>query len=181
MNAFKLFLSSFETVAIDQDHFATLTIVFASEQTNETSQLKNLKELVSDFQKRANFQKVNVINVPSSGGASFSRAKLLDIGVDKCCDHFDTARRNENLLFFCDVDVLFNQNFLHMCRYNAIRGRRAFFPILYSFYNPKNIKSLVNNTSFHNVELDSADDDDVETDDDDVETGDITEVKRPDC
>jgi chondroitin sulfate N-acetylgalactosaminyltransferase 1/2 len=50
-------------------------------------------------------------------------------------------------MFFCDIDIIFNQNFLDLCRFNTRRTEQVYFPILYSFYNP----SLSNATSLEEL------------------------------
>ncbi len=134
LNAFRLFLSSFETVAVNQDKHVTLTIVFGTE-VNDQRAKNEMSTFLSEFKERTRFDKVNQVNVDMKDVSSFSRAKLLQIGSDH--ERFE----NESLLFFCDVDVLFNKNFLDMCRLNAVKNERVFFPILYSFYNPKLVKN----------------------------------------
>lgn len=61
----------------------------------------------------------------------------MEYGVNNCC-----AKDPNKLIFFCDVDVLFTQNFLDLCRFNTRKNQQAFFPILYSYYNPKRYQSL---------------------------------------
>ncbi len=66
----------------------------------------------------------------------FSRANLLEVGVQSCCSNKSIKNTvSSNLLFFCDVDVLFNVQFLDLCRLNARQNKRVYFPILYSYYN----------------------------------------------
>lgn len=148
-SAFKLFLSSFETVALNQDKFVTLTIIFGYSKSSQDglNEKKYLENILNDFRQRTSFTNINLIYVEMAG--SFSRAKLIQIGVESCCDNdqFDSTPLNENLMFFCDVDVLFNKNFLDLCRYNTARNKRVYFPILYSFYNPNMAKVLYNNES----------------------------------
>ena len=153
MNAFRLFISSFETVAIDQDKYVTLTIVFGFDLVSNKRAHNEMNTFLSEFRERTRFENVKLIYVEMKDQQSFSRAKLLQIGSDS------VDLKNESLLFFCDVDVLFNKNFLDMCRYNAARNERVFFPILYSFYNPSIVKNLAN-TSESNIY--SNEDEDVE-------------------
>lgn len=124
-NAFKLFLSSFETVALNQDGgFAYLIIVYSYTDQEDK---RYLEEYLDDFKKRTYFQNVKLITIQESK-EEFSRAKLLKLGIDNCCSRYsNTDEYTDDLVFFCDVDVLFNRNFLEICRTNAVRNKRVFF------------------------------------------------------
>jgi hypothetical protein len=132
------FLSIFDRVCLKQDsqknqnkdsliHFVTLTIVLGFMDVNSK---KKLEQIVGDFKHRTNFSNLKLIFIQSE---TFSRAKLLQIGADR----LKNLNTNNKLMFFCDVDIVFNQMFLDLCRTNAIRNKRVFFPILFSYYNPK--------------------------------------------
>ena len=132
----KLFLNMFEKVAIGQDsaegglhgvrgQFVTLTVVF---KYKNSGLKKRLESILSEFKHRTNFLSLKLIQIRNG---QFSRAKLLQIGVE------NLSRDNDQLLFFCDVDVVFSPIFLDLCRFNAVRNRRVFFPILFSLYNSK--------------------------------------------
>lgn len=48
----------------------------------------------------------------------------------------DTFVIDDNeVLFFCDVDVLFSRKFLENCRQNTKLGKQVYFPILFSEYD----------------------------------------------
>lgn len=64
--------------------------------------------------------------IPVAG--EFSRGVALEIGAS----HFS----NDSLLFFCDVDVVFNANFLRKCRSNTVRGESVYYPVLFSEFDP---------------------------------------------
>jgi hypothetical protein len=142
----KLFLSVFENVAIGQDNgqFVTLTIVFSYKNVKFK---RFLESLLAEFKHRTGFLNLKLISVKNW---EFSRARLLQLGVE----NLRTNRANENLVFLCDVDIVFTQIFLEMCRFNTVRNKRVFFPILYSFYNAEFPNaSRVEATHINNLQL----------------------------
>lgn len=127
LNLLKQFLSIFEQIAVKQDNgFSSLTIVLG--RLNKTQSFIIFEHTVNKFVQRTNFKNVNILRTDMN---AFSRAKLLSIGIDSCC-----SNDVQDLIFLCDVDIMYNQNFLDLCRNNAVKNKRVFFPILFSFYNP---------------------------------------------
>ena len=61
--------------------------------------------------------------------------------------HWGTETSSDVLLFFCDVDIAFDSHFLSRCRRQTEANRQAYFPIVFSLYNPKLTLNITNNTS----------------------------------
>lgn len=130
--AFSFFLETFKHIAIDEDKsYSTLTIVFGYNlrKPQDLIYKKKVEDLVNDFVRTTGFIKIKLV---LSYQRKYSRAKYLDMGVRKACDKAES----ECLVFLCDVDIFFEKNFLDFCRYNSIEGKKAYFPILFSLYNP---------------------------------------------
>nr|XP_053626457.1 chondroitin sulfate N-acetylgalactosaminyltransferase 2-like [Cherax quadricarinatus] len=60
----------------------------------------------------------------------FSRGLGLQEGVRK-------TRLEGQVMFFCDVDVLFSREFLTRCLNTPVRGYQVYMPTLFSLYNPR--------------------------------------------
>lgn len=58
----------------------------------------------------------------------FSRARALEFGA--------SYYENNSLLFFADVDLTFDKEFFYRCQAGSIPGKRAYFPMMFSQFNP---------------------------------------------
>lgn len=161
LSSLRIFLNIFESTSIKQDNsFSTLNFVYLYDNHDENQIiLKNItKKMILKFQAKTNFEEIRFIVVVTK---IFSRAKALQIGVDLCCSNYDkneieinidesliksrsTDYDESSLLFFCDIDILYTIQFLNLCRFNAVKLEKVYYPILYSFYNPKIVNKYSN-------------------------------------
>ncbi|KAM9329888.1 chondroitin sulfate N-acetylgalactosaminyltransferase 1 [Gastrophryne carolinensis] len=117
---FQQFMHNFREVCINQDKRVHLTVVyFGKEQAQE------VKAILENTSKATNFKNFTFIQL----NEEFSRGKGLDVGAR-------AWKGNNVLLFFCDVDIYFSAEFLNTCRINTQPGKRVFYPVLFSQYNP---------------------------------------------
>ncbi|KAK7901697.1 hypothetical protein WMY93_018466 [Mugilogobius chulae] len=103
VDAFTQFLNNFREVCIQQDRRVYLTVVYFGQ--DGFSQVKASLEKLS---REEGFLNYSLIPVQEE----FSRGRGLDIGA-----HAWT--KGDVLMFFCDVDIHFNVDFLNTCRLNA--------------------------------------------------------------
>ncbi|XP_063158034.1 chondroitin sulfate N-acetylgalactosaminyltransferase 1 [Candoia aspera] len=117
---FQQFMHNFREVGMQQDGRIHLTVVyFGSEQMSE------VKGILENISKSANFRNYTFIQL----NEVFSRGKGLDVGAR-------FWKGNNVVLFFCDVDIYFTMEFLNTCRLNTQPGKKVFYPVLFSQYNP---------------------------------------------
>ena len=134
-DAMRRFLLTFEAVVAPLSHSpalrerVALQIVCAVSKNNSLATIAWLSAQLTQLKVRTGFQAIDATYVPDAGGERFSRAKLLSLGAAKYAHHDD-----DPLMFFCDVDVMFDANFLELCGAHAKRGEQVFFPILFSLY-----------------------------------------------
>ncbi|XP_053319378.1 chondroitin sulfate N-acetylgalactosaminyltransferase 1 [Spea bombifrons] len=117
---FQQFMHNFRDVCINQDGRIHLTVVYFGKK-----QAQEVKAILENTSKTANFKNFTFIQL----NEEFSRGKGLDVGAR-------AWKGNNVLLFFCDVDIYFNVEFLNTCRVNTQPGKRVFYPVLFSQYNP---------------------------------------------
>ena len=114
INKLYLFLNNFNSI---NDNYISLTIVF-----NSFIKFNSKIDLILKKYKNLKIKLIYTKNI-------FSRANYLELATD--------YHANNDLLFFCDIDIIFTQLFLDLCRQNTELNSKVYFPILYSFYNPK--------------------------------------------
>lgn len=119
-DTFRKFLLNFEAVCVRQDRRVFLTVVHFG-----TDGLDAVRAGIASLRNRTNFNNVKLMNI----NETFNRGRGLQIGARSWSG-------TNVLLFLCDVDVLFSAEFLERCRNNAAPGRKVYFPIVFSLYNP---------------------------------------------
>ncbi|XP_068430918.1 chondroitin sulfate N-acetylgalactosaminyltransferase 1 [Clinocottus analis] len=117
---FKQFLLNFREVCVRQDGRVHLTVVyFGNEQMSE------VRSALENTSREVHFKNFTLLQLDED----FSRGRGLDVGA--------RAWTGGNvLLFFCDVDIYFTADFLNSCRLNTQPGKKVFYPVLFSQYNP---------------------------------------------
>ncbi|EDV58133.1 chondroitin sulfate N-acetylgalactosaminyltransferase 1 [Drosophila erecta] len=119
LHSFRSFLQMFAKL---EDRRLELIVVYFG-----TSGLGQAKSLAGRTQ-RTQFLALN---------ETFSRAKALRLGAE----HIQPATEDV-LLFMCDVDIMFTTKFLERCRWNTAPGKKVYYPVVFSLYNPHVVYSL---------------------------------------
>ncbi|XP_046455574.1 chondroitin sulfate N-acetylgalactosaminyltransferase 1-like [Daphnia pulex] len=125
LSAFESFLTRFQKNVLTAGQGRVhLTVVFFGDEHWDEIQ----REMLT-FEKNNGFSNFHLLNI----NTTFSRARGLQVGVE----HWESSPIEEDVLvFLCDVDVAFDSAFIERCRRNAQPKRQAYFPIVFSQYNP---------------------------------------------
>lgn len=113
------FLKFYQTECINRDKFTYLLIVLYEDDDD----YKENKLLIENSQIAYGKDKIAYVTSPGK----FSRAKALERGIN--------FFKNEDLLFLLDVDIIFSEKTLQRVRFNTVRHKKVYFPIVYSLYN----------------------------------------------
>ncbi|KAF4531603.1 hypothetical protein B566_EDAN010069 [Ephemera danica] len=125
--AFKRFAALYEEVCLDGGQSVALVLVlFPSDEVSATV------EVVRAMQRRHPHASLAVLPV----FVPFARGLALQLGAAHVQAHSD-----DTILFFVDVDVVFTAPALQRVRLNTIRGRQAYFPIVFSEFDPSVVYS----------------------------------------
>ena len=120
VDTFKQFMETFSKVCILGDQRVHLTIVYFGEEG-----LNMAQKIVKNVSETYNFTHVTFLTKDTE----FSRG----VGLLSGAEAWD---KGNVLMFFCDVDIYFDGRFLDRCRMNAEPGRKVYYPIVFSLYNP---------------------------------------------
>ncbi|KAM9822678.1 chondroitin sulfate N-acetylgalactosaminyltransferase 1-like [Syngnathus typhle] len=125
-DTFRHFVHNFREVCIQQDGRVHLTVVYFGHE-----QIDQVKAVLDQTTRETRFRSFTLIQL----NEEFSRGRGLEVGAR-------AWRRSQNvLMFFCDVDIHFTADFLTACRLNAEPGKKVYYPVLFSQYNPSIIYS----------------------------------------
>uniref|UniRef100_A0A8C6NZL2 Hexosyltransferase n=1 Tax=Nothobranchius furzeri TaxID=105023 RepID=A0A8C6NZL2_NOTFU len=117
---FRHFMHNFREVSVRQDGRVHLTVVYFGKE-----QMSEVRSMLENTSREVNFKNYTLLQLDEE----FSRGRGLDVGA--------RAWKGGNvLLFFCDVDIYFTTEFLNTCRLNTQPGKKVFYPVLFSQYNP---------------------------------------------
>uniref|UniRef100_A0A4W4GKJ2 Hexosyltransferase n=2 Tax=Electrophorus electricus TaxID=8005 RepID=A0A4W4GKJ2_ELEEL len=122
-NTFARFMENFEKVCLISNQNVKLIIILV-DNGNDQDRDKHL-ELIYIYHNK--YPKADLAVIPMTG--AFSRGLALEMGASQL--------NNNSLLFFCDVDLIFTGDALQRCRDNTIEGNQAYFPVVFSQYDPK--------------------------------------------
>ncbi|KAG5281291.1 hypothetical protein AALO_G00069530 [Alosa alosa] len=117
---FKRFMVNFRDVCIRQDGKIHLTVVYFGKD-----QLEEVRKILEMTARETSFKNFTLIQL----NEEFSRGRGLDVGAR-------AWKKGNVLMFFCDVDVVFTAEFLNSCRLNAEPGKKVFYPVIFSQFNP---------------------------------------------
>ena len=101
------------------------------ENADETQQGEKdvdfIQENIKALQKKHPNRKLKLVLLEK--GKDFSRG----IGLQEASKHVEN--KNE-ILFFCDVDLVFKPDILLHIRRNTVQGKRVYYPVFFSQYDP---------------------------------------------
>ena len=127
VDTFRVFMDHFITVCIKQDRRVYLTVVYFG-----VKGLKEVKAIMSHTARTYRFKQMKLVTL----NETFTRGRGLQIGALNWKGGADV------LMFFCDVDIMFMAEFFERCRLNSEKGKRVYYPMVFSLYNPKIVYSL---------------------------------------
>lgn len=120
---FSRFMKNYEDIVLKSDEAVTLIAVLYLDNKSPLD-YPNSEALVQ-YYKDMYGKDMRVILM---GTTTFSRGAALTEGLKQCGP--------EDLAFFVDVDMMFNYDTLRRIRINTIKYHQAYFPIVFSEFNP---------------------------------------------
>jgi len=120
---FQRFLQNYEDICLTSGERTSLLVVLYQHKSEDS--FNKTIDLIERLKYKYRSASMDIL--PVSG--NFSRARALDLGASKF--------QADDLLLFIDVDIVFTNSALNRIRLNTLSGRRLYFPIVFSQYDPK--------------------------------------------
>ncbi|KAI4477271.1 hypothetical protein M0804_012861 [Polistes exclamans] len=120
---FQRFIQNYEEVCLTTGEQTKLLIILYRHKTEDT--LNKTLNLIEQLKYKYRSASIDVI----LSNGEFARANALHEGVIRMKD--------DDLLFFIDVDIVFTSSALYRIRLNTLINRQIYFPVVFSEYDPK--------------------------------------------
>lgn len=120
---FQRFLQNYEDICLAGGEKTSLLVVLYQHKSDDS--FNKTIDLIEQLKYK--YRNAGIDILPVSG--NFSRARALDLGASRL--------QIDDLLLFIDVDIVFTNSALNRIRLNTLLGRRLYFPIVFSQYDPK--------------------------------------------
>lgn len=120
---FGRFMKNYEDIVLRTDEAVTLIVVLYLDSKSPLD-YSNAESLIN-YYKGLYGKEIKVVQM---GSTTFSRGAALTEGLKQCED--------DDLVFFIDVDMMFNFESLRRIRINTIKYNQVYFPVVFSEYNP---------------------------------------------
>lgn len=132
-STFQSFMDKFVKIGLKNDRRVHLTVVyFGEEGLSEARTIMSRVLMTKNSGGNANNLRLLALN------ETFSRGKGLRVGAERVWGE----EKKDVLLFMCDVDVVFSARFLDRCRWNTNPGKKVYYPVVFSLYNPHVVYTL---------------------------------------
>lgn len=130
---FQSFMDKFVKIGLRNDKRVQLTVVYFGDEG-----LSEARAIMSRVLKYsgASSQHLQLLAL----NETFSRGKGLRVGAEKVWENQN--EKKDVLLFMCDVDVVFSARFLDRCRWHTQPGKKVYYPVVFSLYNPHVVYTL---------------------------------------
>uniref|UniRef100_A0A1Y1JV19 Hexosyltransferase n=1 Tax=Photinus pyralis TaxID=7054 RepID=A0A1Y1JV19_PHOPY len=134
---FQSFMDKFVKIGLKNDRRVHLTVVyFGEEGLSEARTIMSRVLITKNSGGNANNLRLLALN------ETFSRGKGLRVGAERVWGPEGRSETKDVLLFMCDVDVVFSARFLDRCRWNTWPGKKVYYPVVFSLYNPHVVYTL---------------------------------------
>ena len=120
IDKFRAFMDRLVDVGIRRDGRVFITVVYFGHEGRQ-----HIKEYFLKMEKDEHFENYKVIFTSQE----FNRGLGLQKGVK-------SWSKGNVLMFFCDIDIFFQNDFLERCRLHTSPGSKVYYPIVFSQYNP---------------------------------------------
>ena len=121
LETFRRFMKNFEEVCLKPQLRVKLVVAYSS----SVSSPHQHKAIMKQYQDK--YPLAGLVWLDVAG--NFSRGIALSLAADE----FDQTA----LLFLCDVDLIFSNEFIDRCRMNTMLGKQVYFPIMFSQFDPE--------------------------------------------
>jgi len=130
---FLRFILNFENTFLTRDEKVNLLVSYFPGQEQPQAEAPDsscgfICDIITQLQSHYPGHKLEVLEM--GAGKEFSRG----LGMQAAGEYI---KNPEEILFFCDIDLVFAPGILNNIRRNTIRGSRAYYPVFLSQYDPE--------------------------------------------